>query len=332
MAERIESLHLLSRKHRRAIAVSVLLAGLLYLVGMEFVGRDAVLDAMSRLGWAGWGLVLACSLANYLLRFWRWHYYVRQSGVRMAPHRHIVYYLAGFALTTTPGKAGETIRSVFLRPHGVAYRHSLACFFVERFMDVLVVAGLSVLTILAVERHTPLVLAYTLVIVALVPAIRSRTLRAALRRVQQRLSGTRGKRFIQQLLELLQLVGHLLSLRWLYFGFAIGLIAWSIQGIAFYSIAAAMGFSPGLAVLMGVYAISLLAGAASFVPGGLGTTEAAMVTLLVVLGAEAQTAWAIAITSRVSTLWFAVALGLAANMLISVQRDARPAPDNPAGT
>lgn len=317
-----KSRSLLSARHKRAIAISVLLTGLLYLLAIEYVGHNEVLGAIGRLPWSGWALILACSLSNYGLRFIRWHYYIGQCGHTMEPGRHFVYYLAGFALTTTPGKAGETIRSVFLRPHGVPYPTSLACFFVERFMDVLVVAGLSVLTLMAVERHTTLILIYTLAIVALVPLIRSRTLRNTLVWIRGRLARDSPlQRLSQHLLSLLDDARHLLKLRSLYLGFAIGLVAWGIQGIAFYSIATALGFNPGFGALVGIYAISLLAGAASFVPGGLGTTEAAMVTLMMLLGAEAPTAWAIAIISRVATLWFAVALGLTANGIISTRGD-----------
>lgn len=60
---------------------------------------------------------------------------------------------------------------------------------------------------------------------------------------------------------------------------------------------------------VGIYAIAVLAGALSFLPGGLGGTEAVMGVLLVAFGADGATAVAITLLCRLATLWFAVALG-----------------------
>jgi glycosyltransferase 2 family protein len=76
---------------------------------------------------------------------------------------------------------------------------------------------------------------------------------------------------------------------------------------------------PG-AQAMGIYAVSLLAGALSFVPGGIGTTEGVMALLLAGLGAGAATLVAAPLISRLTTLWFAVALGLLAAARLGLRR------------
>jgi glycosyltransferase 2 family protein len=72
---------------------------------------------------------------------------------------------------------------------------------------------------------------------------------------------------------------------------------------------------------MGVYAVSLLAGALSFVPGGIGTTEGAMALLLAGLGAGTATVVAAPLISRLTTLWFAVSLGLVAAARLGLRRE-----------
>ena len=76
---------------------------------------------------------------------------------------------------------------------------------------------------------------------------------------------------------------------------------------------------------MGIYAISVLAGAVSFIPGGLGSTEAVMGLLLVLVGAEPATAIAATIICRLATLWFAVVIGVVVvgGIEISRSRNAR---------
>jgi uncharacterized protein (TIRG00374 family) len=67
----------------------------------------------------------------------------------------------------------------------------------------------------------------------------------------------------------------------------------------------------GLAMV--IYAATTIAGALSFLPGGLGVTEGAMTLLLVRSAAHLDEATATAATllTRFATLWFAVVLGLA---------------------
>ena len=98
------------------------------------------------------------------------------------------------------------------------------------------------------------------------------------------------------------------------------MLAWSLQGFAFYYLMHAIGFELALPLAMGIYAIGLLAGALSMIPGGIGATEAAMGLLLAAAGAKPQIAVIAPLISRLSTLWFAVALGLVASSWLGSQR------------
>jgi len=70
-----------------------------------------------------------------------------------------------------------------------------------------------------------------------------------------------------------------------------------------------MGANAGVAGAIGIYSIALLGGALFFLPGGLGSTEAFMLLLLMQAGLDPVSASAATIISRVTTLWFAVLLG-----------------------
>ena len=64
-----------------------------------------------------------------------------------------------------------------------------------------------------------------------------------------------------------------------------------------------------LTFAMFVYAMAMLAGAISFMPGGLGGAEAVMVGLLVWKGMPGADAIAATVLIRLATLWYAVAVG-----------------------
>lgn len=313
---------LFSLRHRRAIILSLALAALVYLIAVIATGADAAWQAFAKLGFGGWLLLLSCSFGSYLLRFVRWQYYLRRAGWRLPPHLHLAYYLAGFALTTSPGKAGETIRSVLLRPHGVPYATSLACFFSERLLDVVVVALLATLTTLAFTEQHSFIMIVFIVTLAVIPFVHSPLLLRLLHALQSRLQADRVKNLLSHLIQLLRDARNFLAWRPLYLGLLLGMAAWCLQGLAFYYLLRVMEVGASLPLAMGIYAISLLAGALSMIPGGLGATEAAMALLLSAAGANTQLAVIIPLISRLSTLWFAVGIGLMANLWLGSRRQA----------
>jgi glycosyltransferase 2 family protein len=136
----------LTRRLVTAGAVAIVGAGG-YVAVATALGHPEVAGAFSALGIERWLLLLLLSVLNYGLRFLRWLRYIHRLGYRIPVGRHCAYYLAGFGLTVSPGKAGEAIRGVYLKDHGVPYSATLAALFSERVLDLLGVAALAALLV-----------------------------------------------------------------------------------------------------------------------------------------------------------------------------------------
>jgi hypothetical protein len=93
--------------------------------------------------------LLGLSLTNYTIRAWRWHLYGRHLDIEVPAGRTGLYFIAGFAMTTTPGKLGEALRLWFLeRCHGYRYDRTAPLLIGDRMGDAisttfLCLAGLS---------------------------------------------------------------------------------------------------------------------------------------------------------------------------------------------
>ncbi len=291
---------------QRALTLSIGLTALCYLAFVLLADRHAVLAALERVSPTTLVAIFLLSLLNYLLRFWRWQRYVAAFGHALPQWRHFLYYLAGFTLTVTPGKAGEAVRSVYLYPHGVPYNQSLAALFVERLLDVLAMSLLALLILLLRPDYAWLVVVAWGLTLGLGWLVTRPWLPAKLR------SWGHGHRFGQQidrLSRMLAAAAVLLRPSLFLFGLAMGMLAWGLEGASLSLIAREVGVPITFAAGIGVYAIAVLAGALSFMPGGLGGTEAVMGVLLVAFGADGAAAVAITLLCRIATLWFAVALG-----------------------
>jgi len=293
----------------RPLLWSILAAVAIYGGSVLLSDINTVGASIAKLGVAGWVVILSLSLVNYGLRFVRWEIYLSRLNSRIPTLLSMAYYIGGFAFTTTPGKAGEAVRSLYLNRHGVAYVHSLAAFFTERFVDLVAMILLALVAALMFPTYQWPVLVITVLVIAVLPLIHAKLLHTLFERQLNKLPSEKLRSMGARLLDLLRSASTLLRSGLLYAGVALALIAWGAEGLAFHVILKALDVETSLGLAISIYSVSVLAGALSFIPGGLGSTEAVMVLLLKLVGADTSTAVAATLICRLATLWFAVIIG-----------------------
>lgn len=309
------------QRYTLAFFVSIICAVLGYLVAAMWGGAEQTWDSIRQLGAGVWVAILSLSLLNYALRFCRWQAYIRiLTASRVPLLNHLLIYIAGFALTTTPGKAGEALRSLYLRPLGVPVSKSLSSLFVERLIDLLAVVLMSLFAVTHFDnpamRNTALICA--LVLVLILPLIHSTRFWSFVARMAENFPA-RLKALLVYCISMVESSARLLTNRVLYPGLAVGVLAWVVEGIGFYVVLQAMAVDCSLPVAIGIYAIAVLVGAISFLPGGLGGTEAVMGLLLISIGVDNATSVAATLVCRIATLWFAVMIGLLASLVLAMR-------------
>lgn len=298
-----------AKRSYKAVLISGALAVLGYFLLAAWQSGEQVLQAAHRMTAGTIALVLALSLVNYAIRYWRWHWYLHTLGFPIPIRRGLQYYLAGFSFTTTPGKVGEAVRSVYLKDHNVPYVESLSVFFAERFSDLMAMVFLSCLALWQFPQYQSLVGVALLAIALLLILIQRDSAMAWLRGVLTPPTRRRLRETVEGVFSLLASSATLLKSRALFLGLLMSLVAWGAEGVAFYYILAALDIQVSFWSAIGIYSIAVLIGALSFLPGGLGSTEAVMILLLVLAGAGNAEAITATLICRVATLWFAVLIG-----------------------
>ncbi len=296
----------------RALLLIVLLSALGYLAFSLWGGWREVVAAMIRVGFIGTAIALALSLVNYGLRFVRWQKFLAVLGHRVDTMESLRIYIAGFGLTVLPGKVGEAIRSLFLKQHGVTYPESLAAFFSELLSNLISMLLLAAVGLWAYPQAQPVVaMLAALIVIGLVVLQQNRWLLALESFAQNKLPTRLGKLVVHGI-EIVLHSGRCFSLPMLLYGIALGGVAWGAEGVAFYYIMHVLGSDLSLQTALFIYAFSMLVGALSFLPGGLGGMEATMIALLMLNHVAQPQAVAATVLIRLATLWFAVALGVIA--------------------
>ncbi|HWU87356.1 MAG TPA: lysylphosphatidylglycerol synthase transmembrane domain-containing protein, partial [Kofleriaceae bacterium] len=269
-------------------------------------------DRLGHFGWSAFAAALGLALANYAVRFVRWQLYLRRQDVRVPLASSVLAFGAGLSLSITPGKVGELVKSFLLREmHGVPARRTAPIVIAERVTDLIALIVLAVIGVAVYGVQLALVVASaTLVALGLVFLAWPRPTRALIDLVTR---PRRLRRLRDPLQELYRGVAALCRPRLLVTATALAVPAWAAECIGF---AAIVNAFPGAHVELGlaivIYAATTIAGALSFLPGGLGVTEGGMTLLLVQSAAALGRATALDATllTRLATLWFAVALGL----------------------
>lgn len=257
-------------------------------------------------------LTAGLSLLNYALRGWRWTLYFRHIGYKLPPVYAGLTYLAGFAFALSPGKVGEMVRAAYYRRQGVPLAAVTAVFFCEKLTDLAVMVTLALIFLASgAGNHSAVLWAAGLSIplaVLLIAGIK----KEHLARFDDYWRGRPGKlaRLFHLALEGISSTKSLLTPGMVALGLLLGFIAWGAEGVGLSVLGA---LAPSVAISMGqgigIYAVAIVVGALSFLPGGLGTAEAVMIALLVHHGYALQDALLMTLACRILTLWFAIGLG-----------------------
>lgn len=257
--------------------------------------------------------MLALSAVNYGLRAWRWHWFSRGLGMTVPFGRNLLYFIAGFALSTTPGKTGEALRLWLIeRCHGYGYQRTAPMFVGDRLSDMGAILLLCLGGASAFSGYTGIVAAAAgALVLASIPFLRP-ALPMWLVRASHALLRGRWPRLFAGLRIALRETARLFTLRLFGLGLLAALIGWCAEVWAFSLLLQALGTEVSLRQASFIFTFAMIAGTVSMLPGGLGGTEAAMIGLLSAVGVGFDTALVATAIVRLTTLWFATGLGFIA--------------------
>jgi len=261
-------------------------------------------------------MAMAISLLSYVLRYCRWHWLLRRTGNTIPTWSGFLAYLSGFALTATPGKIGELLRIRYFSRLGVRHQLVISAFIYERVFDLIVVLMIALLAAAQLGAF-PLISSFVLLVITTVflfsknPSwlgyitvkLRSYRFRKLSKLVKALRDGLHGIHIWTNTLDICV-------------SFALGLIAWLLASCVFVWLLINLGLDIPVLSALAIYPISMLIGAASMIPGGVGSTEAAIVAILAAFNTPLTIATVAAIGIRISSLWFSIICGLLAMLIL----------------
>jgi len=307
---------------RNKLLVSLVL-GLVVFAGLSlYADLPKLLESLRDFAWPLVPAILTLTMANYLLRLVKWHYYLGQIGVAgMARVDSGLLFFSGLAMTVTPGKVGEWLKSYLLRElMGTPFARSAPIIIAERLTDGVAMLLLASSGLLAYGYGWQVLLVVLLGAAAVVYVSQHRAAARRLAAVARRVP------FLARRLELLRSFyesSHVLFRpKNLALAIALGLVSWFGECLAFYLVLLGLGLPAGPLLLLQatfILATATLVGSVSMLPGGLAAAEGSIAGLLLLLAVTREPAVAAAATLliRFCTLWFGVSVGVVALLLFA---------------
>ncbi|WP_432447924.1 lysylphosphatidylglycerol synthase transmembrane domain-containing protein [Aliiroseovarius marinus] len=288
---------------------TLVLAGLIGLAAAT--GWEETKHQLMKLSWVQFSALLGLSLVNYLFRGLRWHIFARKLGLPTGLMQDLRHFLGGFAMSVTPGRVGELVRMRWLkRETGWAFERTAPLVLIDRASDLTAMAlilGLALaFSTTGIAGGLPVTI---LALIAAFAATRPRLL-AWMATMGHRITG-RFARLWAKVRRAAHSLSAFTSPTLIAIAALVGVIGWIAEGYAFHLLLMWMGADIGFAKAVAIFVFSTLAGGLTGAPGGVGGAEAAMVALLSLEGVPLEVSLPATAIIRVTTLWFAIGIGLA---------------------
>lgn len=274
-------------------------------------------------------LLLALVIADYALRFWRWHLLANIVSGRLLPLKaDLAVFLAANVLLFAPARAGDWTRSIYARNlFGVPASVTAPVPLLERIVDIAIMGLLAVFGAVAFGASPVWAIAGLLLAAVTTGLFATRPVRDAGVSVLDRLTGGRLATPAAAFFDNLDALWRPLPLA---VASGLGLVAWLCECLAFFVVLWGLGLTPSL--LLGaqasfIYPVGNLAGSLSMLPSGLGVAEGSITGLTTsVVGAMASQAFAAALIIRLAIVGFGVVSGLPGLAFVSRAGSCEAAP------
>ena len=281
----------------------------LYFIFLVFSDLSEVYEHLNKMDISYLPIILLLIPLSWAVLFTRWNLLLKNSNVRVPVKDNLKIYLSGFALSITPGKVGELIKSQLLKTKfGIPREKTAPIVLVEQLYNIIGIVGVSILGLWYFEfgAHIILITASLLVIVLVLIS---------------------SKRFFEKFLTLLSRIKFLSKYTstlsnsydvlqkstrgWIVvYASALSIAFWLIESVIAYFVLLSFGINhiEFLSVIT-TYTSSIILGVASFLPLGIGVVEGSLAGFFTLQGVDVSIALTLVIFIRIFTRWIAVSVG-----------------------
>lgn len=290
---------------------------LAYITGIIVLNEHLNFDILDFIKLQDVASILSLFVLSIFIRYVRWHFLMISHGIKHCFVKGFFFYVAGFTYTATPGKVGELSRVIHYRSLGVSSDVVISSFIIERFFDLIVVLFMASTVFLIFPGFH--IVAFAIMFILGIVFIFSANVRISkdMCRKLVKVKYFRVARFSCLVYKVLMNINRRVSLKVSFICFTLGAAAWTCTSFILVYSCHMFSIDIPFFQIFSIYPTAMLSGAVSFIPGGVGATEAVIVFILNQYDTPIPIASTVALLVRFSTLWLAIIFGMFCNFISS---------------
>ena len=281
----------------------------LYGVFLFFSDFNIISEQISNFKYEFLPLILLLVSISWTPLLVRWQILLKKNDINIPIKKSFLLFLGGMSMSITPGHVGELIKSQLMKTiYNIPRTKTAPIIFVEKFYDLTGAIIASIIGIIILGMDTNLILISVSILIVIIFLIYYRPI---FEFILKRVTKTKFfSKYSENLSDSYEIVRNSTTPQISSISFGLSVLYWIIISVAVHFILLSFGIeSVSILKTISIYSSSVIIGAISFIPGGLGITEGSLIGLFSLEGIDVSLALILSVMIRILTMWYSVSIG-----------------------
>ena len=281
----------------------------LYGVFLFFSDFNIISEQISNFKYEFLPLILLLVSISWTPLLVRWQILLKKNDINIPIKKSFLLFLCGMSMSITPGHVGELIKSQLMKTiYNIPRTKTAPIIFVEKFYDLTGAIIASIIGIIILGMDTSLILISVSILIVIIFLIYYRPI---FEFILKRVTKTKFfSKYSENLSDSYEIVRNSTTPQISSISFGLSILYWIIISVAVHFILLSFGIeSVSILKTISIYSSSVIIGAISFIPGGLGITEGSLIGLFSLEGIDVSLALILSVMIRILTMWYSVSIG-----------------------
>ena len=253
--------------------------------------------------------ILILIVFGWFLALFRWHILVKNLGIDVPLRSNFTIFFSSMALAMIPGRVGDLVKSQMLKSrHNISRTKTAPLVFVERYYDLI---GAVVASSLGILFFQPAVYIMAVISIFLIICFIIASSKTFFEKCFKKLSKVKFlSKFTEPLLDSYDVIHKSTRGKVSIIAILLSASNWLVVSTAVYFILLAYDITNiSILEVIPLYLSSIVLGAASLLPGGLGVSEGSLAGFLNLFVDDISITLSISIIIRIFALWIGIIVG-----------------------
>lgn len=294
---------------KKSVWTFAIISVCIYVVLVVTGDVNSIKNNISQFSWQYLLFAVGFFLLAILIRVIRWNFWFHKIDSNISFRSSALFYLSGLAFSITPGRVGEAIRSYFIkRDHGITQSKTVPLVLVERFYDLIGLLIVLGITLIFVDfNKTIMIIPLTLVSIFFILTQKKSIMKKLLSKISTIKILSKFAPNAEESSDILYQMFHFKNFIPSSF---LGSLLVFIDILGAYMIMQGLFIGLGLEKSTLIVSVSVIAGALSFIPGGLGVQEGGLLGLMTLYGVQYSKALVFVILYRITSTLVMTIIGV----------------------